>query len=191
MAVFPRPGFLPVKNTDYASGASTAGPLFFKSIIMAYSGSLTEAQALKKLQQYCAYSERCHSDVVNKLYALGVWKKERDGIIASLIEENYLNEERFAKAFAGGHFRQKKWGRNKIIKALQQKQVSPYCIKAGMKEIDETAYTQALKELFQQKWNSLKSEKNRFIKMRKTSDFLIQKGFEAEFFQPLFKEATE
>ncbi|AHF16278.1 regulatory protein RecX [Niabella soli] len=155
---------------------------------MAHPGSLTEAQVLKKLQQYCAYSERCHSDVVNKLYELGVWKKEHDTIIAALIEENYLNEERFAKAFAGGHFRQKKWGRNKIIKALQQKQVSPYCIKTGMKEIDEIAYTAVLRELFEQKWNSLKGEKNRFIKMRKTSDFLIQKGFEPELFSSLFKE---
>lgn len=146
---------------------------------------LSSEQALKKLQHYCAYSERCHSDVVNKLFELGVWKKEHDAIIAALIEENYLNEERFAKAFAGGHFRQKKWGRNKIKATLQQKQVSPYCIKAGMKEIDAAAYEQALTELLQQKWNSLKGERNRFVKMKKTSVFLIQRGYEPELFQPL------
>ncbi|ANH83002.1 RecX family transcriptional regulator [Niabella ginsenosidivorans] len=158
---------------------------------MAYTHTFTEAQALKKLQQYCAYSERCHSDVVNKLYELGVWKKEHDAIIAALIEANYLNEERFAKAFAGGHFRQKKWGRNKIKKALQQKQVSSYCIKTAMKEIPEAAYLQVLQELFLQKWESLNHEKNRFIKMRKVSDFLLQKGFEPELIQPLFSKAKE
>lgn len=154
-------------------------------------GSLSAEAALKKLQQYCAYSERCHSDVVNKLYELGVWKKEQDAIIASLIEASYLNEERFAKAFTGGHFRQKKWGRNKIKKALQQKQISSYCIKKGMLEIDETAYQQVLQDLFQQKWESLKGERNRFTKMRKVSDFLIQKGFEPEFVQPLFHQTKE
>ncbi|MCH5716048.1 regulatory protein RecX [Niabella hibiscisoli] len=63
---------------------------------------LTKEQALQKLRHYCAYAERCHSDVVSKLYDLGVWKKEHDEIISTLIEENYLNEERFAKSFAGG-----------------------------------------------------------------------------------------
>ncbi|MCF3110496.1 RecX family transcriptional regulator [Niabella sp. CC-SYL272] len=146
---------------------------------------LSPEQALKKLQHYCAYSERCHQDVINKLFELGVWRKEHDAIIAALIEENYLNEERFAKAFAGGHFRHKKWGRNKIKTALQQKQVSPYCIKTGMKEIDEAAYEQTLTELLHQKWNSLKGERNRFIKMKKTATFLMQRGFEPDLFQPL------
>ncbi|MGJ7031049.1 regulatory protein RecX [Niabella hirudinis] len=146
---------------------------------------LSPEQALKKLQHYCAYSERCHSDVVNKLFELGVWKKEQDAIIAALIEENYLNEERFARAFAGGHFRQKKWGRIKIKTALQQKQISPYCIKAGMKEIDEEIYEQIMTGLLQQKWDSLKGERNRFVKMKKTSIFLIQRGYEPELFQPL------
>lgn len=148
---------------------------------------LSPEQALKKLQHYCAYSERCHRDVVNKLFELGVWKKEHDALIAALIEENYLNEERFARAFSGGHFRQKKWGRNKIKTALQQKQVSPYCIKAGMKEIDEEAYEQTLAGLLQQKWESLKGERNRFIKMKKTATFLIQRGYEPELFQPLLQ----
>ncbi|WP_018626812.1 regulatory protein RecX [Niabella aurantiaca] len=148
---------------------------------------LSPEQALKKLQHYCAYSERCHSDVVNKLFELGVWKKEHAAIIAALIEENYLNEERFAKAFAGGHFRQKKWGRNKIKMVLQQKQVSPYCIKAGMKEIDEEAYEQTLTGLLQQKWQSLKGTGNRFVKMKKTAAFLIQRGYEPDLFQPLLQ----
>lgn len=74
---------------------------------------LTPEQALQRLRRYCAHSERCHSDVVSKLYDLGVWKKYHDEILASLIEDNFLNEERYAKLFAGGHFRQKQWGRKK------------------------------------------------------------------------------
>lgn len=151
-------------------------------------GHLTKEQALQKLRQYCAYSERCHADVVSKLYDLNVWKKEHDEIIATLIEENYLNEERFAKAFAGGHFRQKQWGRNKILQHLRQKNVSGYCIKKAMKEIEDEEYDQVLKKLFQKKWDSLKSERNRFVKMKKTSDYLIQKGFEAALINELFKQ---
>lgn len=149
--------------------------------------NLTKEQALQKLRQYCGYSERCHSDVVSKLYDLGVWKKNHDEIVATLIVENYLNEERYAKAFAGGHFRQKHWGRNKIKQHLKLKNISPYCINKGMLEIDEDEYGAVLQKYFHQKWDSLKGEKNRFTKMKKTSDFLLQKGFEAHLINELFK----
>ena len=79
-----------------------------------YKKYLTKEQAIQKLKHYCAYQERCHNDVKEKLYKLGVWKKEHDEIIAALIEENYLNEERFAIAYAGGKFRINNWGRTKI-----------------------------------------------------------------------------
>ena len=98
-----------------------------------YKKYLTKEQALQKLKHYCAYQERCHNDVKEKLYKLGVWKKEHDEIIAALIEENYLNEERFAIAYAGGKFRINSWGRVKIKYALKQKQVSEYCIKKAWK----------------------------------------------------------
>ncbi len=151
---------------------------------------LTKEQALQKLRQYCAYSERCHSDVTRKLYDLGVWKKDHDEMIATLIEENYLNEERFAKAFAGGHFRTKHWGRNKIIAALKQKEISSYCIKKGMQEIEEEDYNAALEKLFQDKWQSLKGTQNRFARMKKTTDFLLQKGYEVHLINPLFNMVT-
>lgn len=151
---------------------------------------LTKDQALQKLRQYCAYSERCHSDVVSRLYDLGVWKKDHDEIIATLIEENYLNEERFAKAFAGGHFRTKHWGRNKITVALKQKGISSYCIKKGMQEIDEDDYNAVLEKLFRDKWQSLKGTQNRFARMKKTSDFLLQKGYEAHLITRLFNKET-
>ena len=152
--------------------------------------SLTPEQALQKLRHYCAYAERCHSDVINRLFELGVWKKDQDHIVATLIEENYLNEERFAKAFAGGHFRTKQWGRNKIIHALKQKGISSYCIKKGMQEIEEDDYEKVLLKLFENKWDSLKGTTNRFAKMKKVSDFLIQKGFEPHLINSLFKRSA-
>jgi len=142
-------------------------------------GAITKEQALQKLKHYCAYQERCHSEVKEKLYNLGVWKKEHDEIIAALIEENYLNEERFAIAFAGGKFRMKQWGRVKIKYALKQKQVSDYSIKKALKQIDEDEYSKTLNELSKEKYDSLKSEQY-LVRKKKTMDYLIQKGFEAE-----------
>jgi regulatory protein len=145
-----------------------------------YKKYLTKEQALQKLKHFCGYQERCHSEVKEKLYSLGVSKNEHDEIISGLIEENYLNEERFAIAFAGGKFRAKQWGRVKIKYALQQKQVSEYNIKRAMKEIDENSYAATLQKLYEEKWNSLKGEQNRFVRMTKARDYLLQRGFESE-----------
>jgi len=140
---------------------------------------LTKEEALQKLKHYCAYQERCHSEVKEKLYSLGVWKKDHDEIIAKLIEENYLNEERFAIAFAGGKFRIKQWGRVKIKYELKQKQVSDYSIKKALKQIDEEDYMKMLDKLTKEKYASLKSEQY-FIRKKKAIDYLLAKGFEIE-----------
>lgn len=153
---------------------------------MLYKKQLTKEQALQKLKHYCAYQERSHSEVKEKLYSLGVWKKEHDNIIAVLIEENYLNEERFAIAFARGKFRMKQWGRIKIKYELKQKQVSEYCIKKAMKEIDDEGYRKTLQKLADEKYASLKSEQY-LIRKKKTIDYLLHKGFEME----LIKQALE
>jgi regulatory protein len=144
-----------------------------------YKKPLTKEQALQKLKHYCAYQERCHSEVKEKLYQLGVWKKDHDEIIASLIEENYLNEERFAIAYAGGKFRVKQWGRVKIRYELKQKQVSEYSIKKAMKQIDEEEYLSVLNKLAKEKYAALKSEQY-LVRKKKTMDYLAAKGFEAE-----------
>lgn len=128
---------------------------------------LTPQQALQKAKHYCAYQERSHAEVKEKLYGFGLYKKEVDPIISTLIEENYLNEERFAIAFAGGHFRTKQWGRVKIKYQLKLKQVSEYCIKKALKTIDDNDYLQTLEKLFTEKLKTLKGEKNIFIKKRK------------------------
>ena len=144
-----------------------------------YKKQLTKEQALQKLKHYCAYQERCHSEVKDKLYQLGVWKKEHDEIIAALIEENYLNEERFAVAFAGGKFRIKQWGRVRIKYELKQKQVSEYSIKKAMKQIDEEEYLSVLNKLAKEKYAALKNEQY-LIRKKKTMDYLAAKGFEAD-----------
>lgn len=145
----------------------------------------TPLQALPKAKHYCAYQERCHSEVKDKLYGFGLNKKEVDEIISTLIEENYLNEERFAIAFAGGHFRTKKWGRVKIKYQLKQKQVSEYCIKKALRQIDEDDYLRTLQKLFDEKLKTLKSEKNIFIKKRKLQNHLMQRGFESDLVRAL------
>ncbi len=146
---------------------------------MVYKKQLTPEQALQKLKQYCGYQERCHHEVKEKLYSLGIWKKDHDEIIAKLIEENYLNEERFAIAYAGGKFRIKQWGRVKIKYELKQKQVSEYCIKKALKQIDEEEYIRILEKLTKEKYASLKSEQY-LVRKKKTMDYLIAKGYEIE-----------
>ncbi|MGN6492534.1 MAG: regulatory protein RecX [Agriterribacter sp.] len=141
---------------------------------------VTKEQALQKLKHYCAYQERSHLEVKEKLYSLGQRKQEVDMVIAQLIEEGYLNEERFAIQFAGGKFRMKQWGRKKIMQGLKEKQVSPYCIKKALAQIDDEEYMETLNKQASKKWQSLKGEKNIFIKKRKLQDYLLQKGFEYE-----------
>jgi regulatory protein len=140
--------------------------------------SFTPSQSLSKIKQYCAYQERCHSEVKTKLYSFGLTRDEVEEIVYVLITENYLNEERFAIHFAGGKFRIKKWGRNKIKQALKFKQISDYCINKALKQIEEAEYQKTFFNLADKKIDSLKTEKNIFIKKRKLRDYLIQKGFE-------------
>ena len=151
-----------------------------------YKKYLTKEQALQKLKHYCAYQERCHSEVKEKLYQLGVWKKEHDEIIASLIEENYLNEERFAVAYAGGHFRIKQWGRIKIKYELKQKQVSEYSIKKALRQIEDEEYGKVLEKLAREKYAALKNEQY-LVRRKKTADYLVSKGYEADLVNTILK----
>jgi regulatory protein len=141
---------------------------------------VTKEQAFQKLKHYCGYQERCHAEVKEKLYSFGLWKKDVESLISQLIEENYLNEERFAQLFAGGKFRIKQWGRVKIKHELKQKNISEYCIKKGLKEIDENEYKKTIQKLTAAKWKTLKGEKNIFIKKKKAMNYLLQKGYETD-----------
>jgi regulatory protein len=151
---------------------------------------LTKEQAIQKLKQYCAYQERSHSEVEQKLWDLGVHRSEHDEILSVLIEENYLNEERFAKAFVGGKFRMKDWGRKKIYYALKEKKVSEYNIKKAMKEIDEEDYQKTIGELAEKKYASLKGE-HYLVRKKKTMDYLMQKGYEPELITKLVNSLAE
>jgi regulatory protein len=139
----------------------------------------TKEQAYQKLKHYCAYQERCHADVKEKAYSLGLKKTEVEELTTKLIEENCLNEERFAKLFAGGKSRINQWGRMKIKFELNKKRVSGYSINKALDEIDAKKYSETLQKLAQKKWNSFKGTgMNQFIKMTKTKNFLLQKGYE-------------
>lgn len=144
-----------------------------------YKKQLTKEQALQKLRHYCGYQERCKSEVKSKLYELGISEKDHDEIIFTLIEENCLNEERFAIAYAGGKFRMKQWGRIKIKHALQQKQVNESYINEALSQVNEKEYIVALKQMAREKYAALKNEQY-LIRKKKTIDYLFQKGYEPE-----------
>ena len=142
--------------------------------------SLTKEQAYQKLRHYCAYQDRCHSEVKTKAYSLGMRKADTEELTSRLIEEGCLNEERFARAFAGGKFRIKQWGRIKIKAELKARQISPYCIASALQDIDETKYRETLHKLAVKRWDAIKGPgTNLFIKMSKTRDHLLLKGYEA------------
>jgi regulatory protein len=151
---------------------------------------LTKEQALQKLRQYCAYQERSHLEVQQKLRELGVYRQEHDDIIASLIEDNYLNEERFALQFAGGKFRMKEWGRKKIYYGLREKGVSDYLINKALKSLDEDEYEQTLARLAEKKYELLKGEQY-LVRKKKTLDFLMQKGFEPDLINKVLSFLSE
>lgn len=151
---------------------------------------LTKEQALQKLKHYCTYQERSHYEVKQKLYELGVRTNDHDEIIASLIDEDYLNEERFAIQFAGGKFRMKQWGKKKILYALREKKVSDYSIKKALAEINEEDYLEVLKKLAEEKYNLLKDEQY-LERKKKTIDYLIQKGYEYDIVNTTLSSLTE
>ena len=139
--------------------------------------SKDDAQA--KLMHYCAYQDRCHQEVRSKLIDMGIYGDDLEDIITNLIIDNFLNEERFAQSFARGKFRIKKWGKNKILRELKRKKISPYCIKKAMKEIDDDDYSKVLQTLLEKKLPLVKGKNEYEIKV-KLARYLITKGYESE-----------
>ena len=144
---------------------------------MIYKKQVTTEEALQKLKHFCSYQERSHYETQQKLYSLGLYKKDVEILLTQLIEENYLNEERYAKAFVSGRFRIKQWGRIKIKYELQQHKVSSYNVNKALKTINEIDYLATLQALAEKKWASLKSEQY-LNRQAKTTSFLMQRGFE-------------
>ena len=142
-------------------------------------GSLSPEQALQKARHYCGYQERCHSEVQEKLYSFGLRKPQVEAALATLIEENYLNEERFAIQYAGGHFRLKQWGKVRIRYQLKQKQVSEYCIKKALAAIEDEDDLRTLAKLAEQKWEKLDPSAAIPLRRKQLQEYLLQKGYEA------------
>ncbi len=147
----------------------------------------TPLQAWDKMTGWCAYTERCHSDARRHMLERSLTMQEADMIISRLIEENFLNEERFATAFARGHFRMKSWGKKKISYALRIKQVSDYCIRKGLQAIDDDEYMAVLAKLAQNRWQSI-GKATPAQRWAKTRNYLLQKGFESDLVQDQLKQ---
>ncbi len=148
---------------------------------------LTPQQALIKAQQSCAYQERCQQEMRNKLYEWGLYSNDVENIIADLITNDFLNEERFAKSYAGGKFRIKKWGRIKIKTELKKRNISDYCIKKAMQEINDTEYIKTLQQLIEKKNKEIKGKKTQ-IHTYKVAKYAISKGFESDVVWELLRE---
>ena len=142
-----------------------------------YRKRLTNEQALQKLRFYCRYQQRCQSEIKEKLFELGINKKDHDQLIAELIKENCLNDDRFAAAFVSGRFKMKQWGRKKIEKGLREKRISDEIAQKALEQINKTEYATVLNKLAKERYASLKQEQY-LIRKKKTMDYLIQKGYE-------------
>ena len=140
---------------------------------------LTPNQATIKAQLSCAYQERCQQEMRDKLYEWGLFSNDVENIIANLISDNFLNEERFAKAYAGGKFRIKKWGRIKIRIELKKRKISDYFIRKGMLEIEESDYLKTLKEIIAKKLKETTKGKIQ-IRNYKAAQYAISRGFESD-----------
>ncbi|MEQ9437760.1 MAG: regulatory protein RecX [Cyclobacteriaceae bacterium] len=136
-------------------------------------------QSKVKAAKYCAYQERTQQEVRDKLYSYGLYSDAVEEVLSELISEGFVNEERFAQAFARGKFRNNKWGRIKIEIGLRQKGLSDYCIQSGFREINEEAYRDTLQALIQKKWDALEGEEP-YARKHKTARYALGKGYESE-----------
>ncbi|WP_430968380.1 regulatory protein RecX [Spongiimicrobium sp. 2-473A-2-J] len=146
---------------------------------MQVSKSYTVAEATNRIEHYCAYQERCHKEVTTKLRDMGMIPEAIDLIMAHLIQQNYLNEERFAKSFARGKFSIKKWGKNRIVRELKLRNISKYNINSALCEINEGAYLETLDTLAKKRLASL-SDKDWAKRRKKLADYLLYRGWETD-----------
>lgn len=141
---------------------------------------LTPERAYVKIRHYCAFQERTHQEVKQKLAGYGLTWATANELVSKLIEEGFLNEERFARAFAGGRFRMKGWGKRKITLELKKRGISEYSIRAAIREeIPTEAYEQTATKILSKKWASLKGPGNtEYVKQAKSRQYLLSRGFE-------------
>lgn len=154
-----------------------------------YKKRLTKEQVLQKLRFYCRYQQRCQSEVKEKLFELGVDKRDHDELIDELIKENCFDEERFANAFAIGKFKMKQWGKRKIQYGLKAKRVNDGVIQKALAQIAEKEYLKILEKLTKEKYISLKHDQY-LVRKKKTMDYLVQKGYEMELVKTFVEKIT-
>ncbi|MBC7743906.1 MAG: RecX family transcriptional regulator [Flavobacterium sp.] len=147
----------------------------------------TKEQAALKAEGYCVYQERSQQEVRNKLYEWGLHQSDTEQIITKLIENNFINEERFALAFTLGKFRIKGWGKLKIKQALKQKKVIDKLIHKSLSKIDDEDYLNKLLQILTKK-SALLQEKDAFKKHYKLTQFAAYKGFERDLIIDLLKD---
>lgn len=149
----------------------------------------TLTEATKKIERYCAYQERCHKEVTTKLWEMRMIPEAIDQIITHLIQENYLNEERFSRAYARGKFNIKKWGRNRIVNELKFRDISKYNIKNALQEINDEDYFTTLDKLAKKRVLQIK-ETNPQKRRKKLADYLLYRGWESHLVYEKVKELT-
>ena len=147
----------------------------------------TIKQATQKLEHYCAYQDRCHEEVVQKLRTMKMDADEIDSVVVQLITDNFLNEERFACSYARGKHRIKHWGKIRIVNELKFRKISTTLIKIALKEIDDSEYFELFDELAVKHWEII-SERNVMKKRKKFCDYFLRKGWENELIYQKVKE---
>lgn len=141
----------------------------------------------KKLEYYCTYQERCHQEVYQKLFSFSLSSHEKDELIVYLIDNNFINEERFAQSFVRGKHNYKKWGKARIVNELKVRNISSTIIKIALKEINDTLYFETFEELANKHWQSI-PESNLIKKRKKFCDYFHRKGWENELIYEKVKE---
>lgn len=151
------------------------------------TGKTSFLEALGKLEAFCAYQERCQFEVEQKMIGWTLNQEQKDQLIAHLIANRFIDEERFAEAFVSGKFRIKKWGKIKIKSHLKAKRVSEYSVSKALNTIDGDEYYETLKNLASSKIVMIK-EKDEWIKKSKLTRFLSARGFEQDLIYEVIKE---
>mgnify|MGYP006149863903 FL=1 len=131
------------------------------------------------MEYFCAYQERCYKEVEDKLYSFTLSISEKEKVLTYLIENNFINEERFAQSFVRGKHNYKFWGKNRIVNELKFRNISSRNIQTALKEIPEEVYLENFHRLAEKQWNSITERKGQ-KKNKKFVDFLLRKGYESD-----------